>query len=100
MAVIFLGAIVALRRCVELRHRRALRRQPRREELPVPVAGDDVPPIAGEFVGEVLLPGLRWRRTLAFTSLSRPLAEPEGRPSTRSLVFRLDRVHLGYDICP
>jgi len=38
---------------VEFGHRLALRRQPRRGHPPVPVAGDNAPAIAREFVGKV-----------------------------------------------
>ena len=48
------GEPAALRRRVEFRHRGALRREAGREDLPVPVAGDDMPAIARQFVGEVL----------------------------------------------
>jgi hypothetical protein len=48
------GDAAALRRRLELGHRLPLRRQPRREDLPVPVAGDDPPAIARQFVGELL----------------------------------------------
>ena len=48
------GEPAALRRRVEFRHCSALRRQARREDAAVPVAGDDPPAIARQFVGEVL----------------------------------------------
>jgi hypothetical protein len=48
------GEPAALRRGLELRHRLPLRRKTGREELPVPVAGEDVLAIARQFVGEVL----------------------------------------------
>src|SRR5262249_45354086 len=49
------GEPAALSGGVEFRHRRALRRQSRsRKDLLVPAAGDNVPAIAREFVGEVL----------------------------------------------
>jgi hypothetical protein len=49
------GEPAALRGRVEFRHRGALRREAgRREELPVPAAGEDLPAIARQFVGEVL----------------------------------------------
>jgi hypothetical protein len=48
------GEPAALRRRVEFGHCGALRREARREDPPVPVAGDDMPAIARQFVGEVL----------------------------------------------
>src|SRR5208283_1882337 len=44
----------ALGRGLEFGDRLALRRQSRREQLPVPVAGDDAPAVARQFVGELL----------------------------------------------
>ena len=43
-----------------------LRREASGKELPVPDAGDDLTAVARQFVGEVLAPGLRSRRTGAF----------------------------------
>jgi hypothetical protein len=48
------GEPAALCGRVEFGHRCALRRQARREDAPVPAAGDDVPAVARQFVGEVL----------------------------------------------
>ena len=47
----------ALRRGLEFGHRLPLRRKVGGKELPVPVAGNDLPAIARQFVGEVLAPG-------------------------------------------
>jgi hypothetical protein len=43
-----------MRRRLKLGHRLALRRRPRREEPLVPVAGDDAPAVARQFVGKIL----------------------------------------------
>jgi hypothetical protein len=48
------GEPAALRRSLELGHRLALGREAGRKELPVPVAGENMPAIARQFVGEVL----------------------------------------------
>ena len=48
------GDPAALRRRLELGHRLMPRREPGREEPLVPVAGDDAPAVARQFVGEVL----------------------------------------------
>jgi hypothetical protein len=48
------GEPAALCGRVEFGHRGALRRQARRENPPIPVAGDDVPAVARQFIGEVL----------------------------------------------
>ena len=48
------GEPAALRRRVEFGRRGALRREAGREDPAVPVAGDDMPAIARQFVGEVL----------------------------------------------
>jgi hypothetical protein len=43
-----------LRRRVEFRHGPALRRQPGREDAPIPLAGDDLPAVARQLVGQIL----------------------------------------------
>jgi hypothetical protein len=48
------GEPAALGHRLELGHRLPLRREAGGKELPVPVAGDDLPAIARQFVGEVL----------------------------------------------
>ena len=48
------GDAAALGRRLEFGHRLMPRREPRRKEPLVPVAGDDAPAIARQFVGEVL----------------------------------------------
>jgi hypothetical protein len=48
------GEPATLRRRVEFGHRGALRREAGREDPAVPVAGDDMPAIARQFVGEIL----------------------------------------------
>jgi hypothetical protein len=48
------GDATALRRRLEFGHRLVPRRQSCREDLPVPVAGDDAPAVARQFVGEFL----------------------------------------------
>ena len=48
------GDAAALCGRLKLGHRLALRRQPGREDLAVPVAQDDPPAIARQFVGELL----------------------------------------------
>ena len=53
------GEPAALGGGLELGHRLPLRREPGREQMPIPVAGDDAPAIARQLVGEVLAPGLR-----------------------------------------
>jgi hypothetical protein len=55
------GDAAALRRRLELGHRLMPRREAGWKESLVPVAGDDAPAIARQFVGEVLAPGLRSR---------------------------------------
>ena len=57
------GEPAALRDRVELRHRRALRRHARREELPGTSRSQRYGGNARQFVGEVLSPGLYSRRT-------------------------------------
>jgi hypothetical protein len=57
------GEPAALSGRLELGHRLTLRRQPRREEPLIPVAHHDAPAVARQFVGKVLPPGLRSRRT-------------------------------------
>jgi hypothetical protein len=56
----------ALCRRLEFGDRLALRREARREQALVPVAGDDAAAVAREFVGEVLALGLRSQSTIAF----------------------------------
>jgi hypothetical protein len=53
------GEPAALGGGFELGNRLPLRRELGREQLPVPVAGDDAPTVARPLVGEILVPGLR-----------------------------------------
>jgi hypothetical protein len=75
---------------LEFRHRLMPRRQTGRKEPLVPVAGNDPPAVARQFVGEVLAPGLRsrwtvavktrgWRRRSARSGRARD-TRPERRP--------------------
>jgi hypothetical protein len=48
------GDATALRRGLEFGHRLMPRRQASRKDPPVPVAGDDAPAVARQFVGELL----------------------------------------------
>src|SRR5208282_3641318 len=70
----------ALGRRLELGHRLTLRREPGREQPPVPVAGDDAAAIAREFVGEVL--GIADAEDLQ----ARVMAETPGRKGDRGQV--------------
>ena len=59
------GEPAALGRGFELGCGLPLRRELGREQMPVPVAGDDTPAIARQLVGEVPAPGLRQRSVVA-----------------------------------
>ena len=74
------GEPAALGRGFELGCRLPLRREPGREQMPVPVAGDDAPAIARQLVGEVL--GIADAEDLG----ARPVTEAPGRKGDRGQV--------------
>ena len=74
------GEPAALGRGLELGCGLALRREPGREEMPVPVAGDNAPAVARELVGEVL--GVADAEDLG----TRPVTEAPGREGDRRQV--------------
>jgi hypothetical protein len=71
------GEPAALSRGFELGCGLPLRREPGREQTPVPVAGDDAPAVARELVGEVL--GIADAEDLR----TRPVTEAPGRKGDR-----------------
>jgi len=74
------GEPAALGRGLELGCGLPLRREPGREQLPVPVAGDDAPAVARQLVGEVL------RVTDAEDLGARPVTETPRRKGDRGQV--------------
>jgi hypothetical protein len=83
------GEPAALRRRLEFGHRLPLRRKAGGKELPVPVAGDDLPAIARQFVGQVL------RVTHAKQLGARVVAQAPGRKADRGQVrLQVARRHV------